>query len=38
MKNKITRIPYGKNVYDGKEIKAVLNTLKKSTQMGKHLL
>ena len=35
MKNKITRIPYGKNVYDGQEIKAVLNTLKKSTQMGK---
>ena len=35
MKNIITKIPYGKNVYDGKEIKAVLNTLKKSTQMGK---
>jgi len=35
MKNKINRIPYGKNVYDGQEIKAVLNTLKKSTQMGK---
>jgi CDP-6-deoxy-D-xylo-4-hexulose-3-dehydrase len=34
MKNKITRIPYGKNVYDNKEINAVLKTLKKSTQMG----
>ena len=28
------RISYGKNVYDKKEINAVLNTLKKSTQMG----
>ena len=37
MKNKMTRIPYGKNVYDSKEIKAVLNTLKKSTQMGKSI-
>jgi len=37
MKNTMTRIPYGKNVYDGKEIKAVLNTLKKSTQMGKSI-
>ena len=35
MKKKQTRIPYGKNVYDGKEISAVLKTLKKSTQMGK---
>jgi CDP-6-deoxy-D-xylo-4-hexulose-3-dehydrase len=34
MKNNITKIPYGKNVYDGKEINAVINTLKKSTQMG----
>ena len=29
------KITYGKNVYDNKEIKAVLNQLKKSTQMGK---
>ncbi len=29
------RIPYGKNVYNNEEIKAVLNQLKKSTQMGK---
>ena len=28
------RISYGKNVYNKKEINAVLNTLKKSTQMG----
>ena len=35
MKKKITRIPYGLNVYDQQEINAVLNTLKKSTQMGK---
>ena len=35
MKNNITKIPYGKNVYDQREINAVLNTLKKSTQMGK---
>ena len=35
MKNKITKIPYGQNVYDSKEINAVLQTLKKSTQMGK---
>ena len=28
------KISYGKNVYDKKEINAVLNTLKKSTQMG----
>ena len=34
MKNKITRIPYGKNVYDNNEINAVIKTLKKSTQMG----
>ena len=33
MKN-IKKIPYGKNVYDRKEINAVLKTLKKSTQMG----
>ena len=35
MKNKTTRIPYGLNVYDNREINAVLKTLKKSTQMGK---
>tara|TARA_B110001452_G_scaffold196512_1_gene166517 strand:- start:93 stop:1298 length:1206 start_codon:yes stop_codon:yes gene_type:complete len=35
MKKKVTRIPYGLNVYDHQEINAVLNTLKKSTQMGK---
>ena len=35
MKQKITKIPYGKNVYDNKEINAVIKTLKKSTQMGK---
>jgi CDP-4-dehydro-6-deoxyglucose reductase, E1 len=35
MKNKMAKIPYGKNVYDKREINAVLNTLKKSTQMGK---
>tara|TARA_B100000989_G_C19522102_1_gene464714 strand:- start:1576 stop:2802 length:1227 start_codon:yes stop_codon:yes gene_type:complete len=29
------KISYGKNVYDNQEIKAVLNQLKKSTQMGK---
>lgn len=34
MKNKMTRIPYGLNVYNNEEIKAVLRTLKKSTQMG----
>ena len=34
MKKKITRISYGKNVYDSREISAVLNTLRKSTQMG----
>ena len=34
MKNKMTRIPYGLNVYNNEEIKAVLKTLKKSTQMG----
>ena len=33
MKN-TKKIPYGKNVYDKKEINAVLKTLKKSTQMG----
>ena len=35
MKNRITKIPYGKNVYDGNEINAVIKTLKKSTQMGR---
>ena len=34
MKNKFTKIPYGKNVYDNNEINAVISTLKKSTQMG----
>ena len=34
MKNINNKIPYGKNVYDQKEINAVLNALKKSTQMG----
>ena len=29
------KISYGKNVYDGAEINAVLKTLNKSTQMGK---
>ena len=29
------KIPYGKNVYNNKEISAVIKTLKKSTQMGK---
>ena len=33
----ITKISYGKNVYDKKEINAVLKTLKKSTQMGKNV-
>ena len=33
----ITKISYGKNVYDNKEINAVLKTLKKSTQMGKNV-
>ena len=35
MKNRITKIPYGKNVYDNNEINAVIKTLKKSTQMGR---
>ena len=30
----INKISYGKNVYDNREIKSVLKTLKKSTQMG----
>jgi CDP-6-deoxy-D-xylo-4-hexulose-3-dehydrase len=34
MKNKMTKISYGKNVYDNNEINAVIKTLKKSTQMG----
>ena len=34
MKNINNKIPYGKNVYDKKEINAVIKTLKKSTQMG----
>jgi len=33
----LTKISYGKNVYDNKEINAVLKTLKKSTQMGKNV-
>ena len=32
-----TKISYGKNVYDNKEISAVLRTLRKSTQMGKQV-
>ncbi len=32
------KISYGKNVYDYREIRAVTNTLKKSTQMGKNVL
>ena len=35
MKRKMTKIPYGKNVYDNNEINAVIKTLKKSTQMGR---
>ena len=35
MKFKMTKIPYGKNVYDNNEINAVIKTLKKSTQMGR---
>ena len=35
MKHKMTKIPYGKNVYDNNEINAVIKTLKKSTQMGR---
>ena len=31
----MTKISYGKNVYDKREINAVLKTLKNSTQMGK---
>ena len=31
----INKISYGKNVYDNREIKSVLKTLKKSTQMGR---
>ena len=34
-KKKFIKIPYGKNVYNKKEINAVLKTLKKTTQMGK---
>ena len=34
MKNIITKIPYGLNVYNKEEINAVLKTLKNSTQMG----
>ena len=34
MKNRKTKIPYGKNVYNNKEINAVIKTLKNSTQMG----
>tara|TARA_B110000305_G_scaffold224862_1_gene270830 strand:- start:2002 stop:3204 length:1203 start_codon:yes stop_codon:yes gene_type:complete len=34
MKNINNKIPYGKNVYDKREINAVIKTLKKSTQMG----
>ena len=34
MSQKISKIPYGRNVYNYKEINAVIKTLKKSTQMG----
>ena len=34
MKKKLSKILYGKNVYDNKEINAVIKTLKKTTQMG----
>ena len=34
MNKQSSRIPYGKNVYDKKEINAVIKTLNKSTQMG----
>ena len=34
MKKKLSKISYGKNVYDNKEINAVIKTLKKTTQMG----
>ena len=37
MKNKLKKISYGKNVYDNKEINAVIKTLKNSTQMGKNV-
>ena len=33
----MTKISYGKNVYDNREINAVLKTLKVSTQMGKNV-
>ena len=32
------KISYGKNIYDSKEIRAVIRTLKKSTQMGNSVL
>ena len=35
MRDKINKISYGKNVYNYKEINAVIKTLKNSTQMGK---
>jgi CDP-4-dehydro-6-deoxyglucose reductase, E1 len=35
MKKNSSKIPYGKNVYDNREIRAVIKTLKNSTQMGK---
>ena len=34
MKKHISKISYGKNIYDNREISAVLRTLKNSTQMG----
>ena len=34
MKKKLSKISYAKNVYDNKEINAVIKTLKKTTQMG----
>ncbi len=35
MRKNLTKISYGKNVYDNREMRAVISTLRKSTQMGK---
>jgi CDP-6-deoxy-D-xylo-4-hexulose-3-dehydrase len=37
MKSKNLRVPYGLSVHGNDEIKAVINVLKSSTQMGKHV-
>jgi CDP-6-deoxy-D-xylo-4-hexulose-3-dehydrase len=34
---KLIRVPYGMTVHGEEEINAVLNVLKTSTQMGKHV-